>query len=487
MRNIRSARNACVILTLATLLAAATTTLLAGDAAERPNIVVILADDMGTGDVSIYNADSKIPTPYMDALARQGLRMTDMHSPSAVCTPTRYGLLTGRYCWRTRLKASVLFGYDTALIKPSRMTLASMLRKHGYATAAFGKWHLGLGSGDKTDYSKPFSEGPLSVGFDTFYGIPASLDMHPYVFVHDTKVVEAPTETIGKGGYIRHGGTGYMQGGPIAPSFKPIDVLPVTTDKTVEFIEAQSKEKPFFVYVPFSAPHTPWAPTKEFLGKSKAGVYGDFTVMVDHCIGRILAAVEKQGFAENTLVIVTSDNGSHWTENDKKKHLHLGNMNLRGQKADIHEGGHRVPFIVRWPDKIQPDSTSDQLGSLTDVFASVAAVVGEPLAWDAGEDSVSLLPVWTEDKPVREAIVHHSGRGLFSIRRGDWKLIVGLGTGGFTEPWWEIKPKDGEAAGQLYNLADDLGETKNLWLDKPEIVKELTALLEQYQQTGRSR
>lgn len=480
-------RYTALILTLAGFLGLEQKLSLAADAPQRPNVVLILADDMGTGDLSCYNADSKIQTPHMDALAREGLRMTDMHSPSAVCTPTRYGLLTGRYCWRTRLKSSVLFGYDTALIPRDRTTIASMLKKHGYATGAFGKWHLGLGSGDKTDYSKPFAEGPLSVGFDTFYGIPASLDMDPYVFVHDDKVVEAATSSIKKGGYIRHGGTGYLQGGPMAPSFKHVDVLPVTTDKTVEFIEQQTKEQPFFVYVPFSAPHTPWAPTEEFKGKSQAGTYGDFTVMVDHCIGRILAAVKEQGLTDNTIVIVTSDNGSHWTEGDKAKYGHLGNMKLRGQKADIHEGGHRVPFIVRWPGKVKPDSVSDQLGSLTDVYATVAAVVGEPLTEKTGEDSVSLLPAWNENKAVREDIVHHSGRGMFSIRRGDWKLIVGLGTGGFTEPWWEIKPKADEAAGQLYNLADDPAEAKNLWLEKPQVVKELTALLEQQQKTGRSQ
>ncbi len=453
----------------------------------RPNVVVILADDMGIGDLSVYNSDSKINTPHMDAFARQGLRMTDMHSPSAVCTPTRYGLLTGRYCWRTRLKSSVLFGYDTLLIDTNRMTLASMLKKHGYATGVFGKWHLGLGAGKKTDYAKPLTPGPLSVGFDTFYGIPASLDMAPHVFVEDDHVVEAPTSSVEKGNYIRYGGTGYINAGPMAPSFRHVDVLPVTTDKTVEFIEKQTAEKPFFVYVPFSAPHTPWRPTEEFKGKSQAGTYGDFTMMVDHCIGRILNAIKEQGFDDNTLVIVTSDNGSHWNQGDKKKYGHLGNMHLRGQKADIHDGGHRVPFIVRWPGMVKPDTVSDSLGCLTDVFASVAAVIGEPLPFNAGEDSYNLLPSWTENKSVRTAVVHHAGRGMFAIRRGDWKLILGLGTAGFTEPWGHIEPKPGEAAGQLYNMADDPSETTNLWLEKPEIVAELTQLLDQYKQAGRSR
>ena len=328
------------------------------EAATFPNIVLILADDMGVGDPGCYNPQSKIPTPNIDRLAREGLRMTDMHSPSAVCTPTRYGLLTGRYCWRTRLKESVLFGYGTALIAPDRATLASLLQRHGYRTAVFGKWHLGLGEGEKTDYSKPLAPGPLTVGFDRFYGIPASLDMAPYVYVDDTRVVEAATENIESTNYIRFGGKGYIVGGKIAPSFRHIDVLPVTTDKTVEFIDQQSAEKPFFVYVPFSAPHTPWVPTERYAGKSQAGPYGDFTVMVDDCVGQILEALERKGFKENTLVIFTSDNGSHWLPQDIKQYEHRGNLAYRGQKADIHEGGHRVPFVVRWPGQIEAGVTS---------------------------------------------------------------------------------------------------------------------------------
>jgi arylsulfatase A len=457
------------------------------EAATLPNIVLILADDMGVGDPGCYNPQSKIPTPNIDRLAREGLRMTDMHSPSAVCTPTRYGLLTGRYCWRTRLKESVLFGYGTALIEPARPTLASLLQGHGYRTAVFGKWHLGLGEGKKTDYSKPLAPGPLTVGFDRFYGIPASLDMAPYVYVDDTRVVEAATEEIASANYIRFGGKGYIVGGKIAPSFRHIDVLPVTTDKTVEFIDRQSAEKPFFVYVPFSAPHTPWVPTERYAGKSQAGPYGDFTVMVDDCVGQILEALERKGFKENTLVIFTSDNGSHWLPQDIKQYEHRGNLDYRGQKADIHEGGHRVPFVVRWPGQIEAGVTRHQLGCLTDVFATVASVIGKPLAWEEGEDSFSLLPLWQQDKAVRNAIVHHSGRGMFAIRRGDWKLILGLGTGGFTEPWGKIEPKEGEPAGQLYHLGNDLAEQDNVYLQHPEVVASLSGLLEDFMRTGRSR
>jgi len=367
------------------------------------------------------------------------------------------------------------------------MTLASMLKKHGYRTAVFGKWHLGLGEGEETDYDQPLSPGPLDVGFDHFYGIPASLDMAPYLYVDDTRVVEAATATIESSNYIRWGGKGYIVGGKIAPSFKHIDVLPITTDRTIEFIRDQSADQPFFVYVPFSAPHTPWAPTEEFEGQSEAGTYGDFTVMVDHCVGRILNAIDEMEVADNTIVIVTSDNGSHWLPEDIEKYNHRGNLELRGQKADIHEGGHRVPFIVRWPGEVAPDTVRDQLGCLTDVFATIASVVGEPLPWDAAEDSFDLLPTWQRNQAVRNAVVHHSGRGMFAIRRGDWKLVLGLGTGGFTEPWWEIEPEEGGPAGQLYYLADDPAETENLYLEEPEIVAELSDLLEQFQETGRSR
>ena len=455
--------------------------------AELPNIVLILADDMGIGDPGCYNQHSKIPTPHINRLAREGLRMTDMHSPSAVCTPTRYGLLTGRYCWRTRLKESVLFGYDTALIESGRSTVASMAAGRGYRTAVFGKWHLGLGAGDKTDYGKPLTPGPLSIGFDRFYGIPASLDMAPYVYVDDTRVIESATAEIESSNYVRFGGKGYIVGGKIAPSFRHIDVLPVTVDKTVEFIGQQTQENPFLVYVPFSAPHTPWGPTDSYTGKSKAGTYGDFTVMVDDAVGEILKALDEQGFSSNTLVIFTSDNGGHWLPRDIKQYNHRSNLHLRGQKADIHEGGHRVPFIVRWPGEIEPGTVRGQLGCLTDVFATLASILRRPLEWGEGEDSFNLLPLWQADKPVRNAIVHHSGRGMFAIRRGDWKLILGLGTGGFTEPWWKIEPKAGQPAGQLYHLGRDPGEKDNVYLQHPEVVQSLTALLDAFMQTDRSR
>jgi arylsulfatase A-like enzyme len=465
------------------------------NAAEKtplPNIVVILADDMGYGDPGCYSKESKIPTPHIDRLASQGMRFSDAHTPSSVCTPTRYGLLTGRYCWRTSLKQGVLQGYDPLMVEPDRLSVASLLKKQGYATAAVGKWHLGLGKDKPTDYSKALTPGPNSVGFDYFFGIPASLDMPPYVFVENDRCVEQPTATIMAPTANRHEENYFWRAGAIAPSFKHVDVLPKLTEKAVGFLEKQAKEapaRPFFLYFALNAPHTPWVPTKEYSGKSKVGPLGDFTMQVDVAVGQVLAALDKLKLSDNTLVLFTSDNGAPWTADDIKKFGHRSNGTWRGQKADIWEAGHRVPFIVRWPGKVKPGSTSEQTICLTDVLATCAAIADTKLPENAGEDSVSFLPALVNDKldkPLREATVHHSGSGLFAIRQGDWKWIDGLGSGGFSAPRTE-KPQPGGPAGQLYNLADDPQEQKNLYADKPEMVAKLKTLLQQYRDKGQSR
>jgi len=457
--------------------------------AKPPNIIVVLADDMGWGDPGCYNPKSKTPTPHIDRLAAAGLRFTDAHTPSSVCTPTRYGLLTGRYCWRTKLTRGVLAGYDPLLIEPGRPTLASMLKAKGYATGCVGKWHLGLGNVKPTDYAKPLDPGPLTVGFDWFYGIPASLDMTPYVFVENTAPVEQPTEKIADSKMRRVGGGGFWRGGPIAPSFKHVDVLPRLTEKAVGFIErcAAAPAKPFFLYLPLNAPHTPWMPTDEFRGKSGADWYGDFVVQTDATLGKVLDALDRLKLTDDTLVIFTSDNGAHWLGTDIEKHGHRANANWRGQKADIWEAGHRVPFVVRWPGKVKPGTVASQTICLTDIFATVAGVVGHDLAETSGEDSFSFRAVLEgSNAATRETVVHHSADGLFAIRKGDWKLVVGLGSGGFTAPKTE-QPKAGGPAGQLYNLASDPGETDNLWLKNPDKVKELSNELERLRSAGRSR
>lgn len=460
--------------------------------ADRPNIVLFLADDMGQGDPQVYNEDSKIPTPNIDRLAEAGIRFTDAHTPSSVCTPTRYGLLTGRYAWRTRLERGVLWGYSPALIDTQRTTIASLLQDAGYTTAAIGKWHLGLGHQDSTDYSQPLRPGPVDYGFDTFFGIPASLDMDPYVYVENDRVVQAPTARVARSEHRRQGGGGFWRSGPAAPDFSHAEVLPKTTQRAVSFIDQQTADRegpPFFLYLPFSAPHTPWLPTAPYADTSDAGYYGDFTAQVDGAVGRVLDALDRNGVADNTLVIFTSDNGAHWPEADIEQWGHDANNGWRGQKADIWEGGHRVPFVVRWPGHATPGTVSDETIELTDVMATIAAVVGEDLARDEGEDSYNVLPAirgQSYEGPIREATVHHALDGLFAIRQGPWKLIEGRGSGGFTSPQRRAVGPE-EPAGQLYHLDQDPGETENRYAERPEVVARLQDLLETYREQGYSR
>ncbi len=454
--------------------------------ASPPNIVVILADDMGYGDPGAWNPDSKIPTPHIDRLAVAGMRFTDAHSPSAVCTPTRYGLLTGRYAWRTRLTKGVLAGYSPNLIDTTRLTLPGMLRQVGYATAGIGKWHLGLGDAERTDYARPLRPGPVSLGFDYYFGIPSSLDFEPYVWFENDRVEQLPTDSIEASRPCCK--EDFYRGGAIAPGFRHVDVLPRTVERAVDYV-MQAGDKPFFLYVPFSAPHTPWVPTEPFQGSSGAGTYGDFAVQVDAGVGDILNALDEAGVAENTLIVFTSDNGAHWLPQEIEMFDHRANLNWRGMKADIHEGGHRVPFVVRWPGKIEAGSVSDEVISLVDLMATFASVSGQMLPDDAGEDSYDLTPALLGESlegPIREAIVHHSSNGTFAIRQGSWKLIEGLGSGGFTPPR-SMEPGPGDPTGQLYHLGDDPGETNNLYAERPEVVARLSALLERYREQGYSR
>ena len=489
-----------LIVALALVFGASTLLLAAAadDADARPNIVFLMADDMGSGDLGCYNPDSKIPTPNLNRLAAQGMRFTDAHSPSAVCTPTRYGVLTGRYAWRSRLKSGVLWGWSTLLIEPGRVTVPSLLKANGYATGCVGKWHLGFQAYDRqktekeqrVDYSQALRPGPLTVGFDAFFGIPASLDMEPYLYVRNDLAVKQPSDTVAKSEHRRRGGGGFWRGGPMAPGFKHIDVLPEIGRESAAFIDAQSgKSKPFFLYIPLSAPHTPWLPTAAWRGKSEAGYYGDFTAQVDSVIGQVIQSLDRNGLTENTLLIVTSDNGAHWPVSDVKKFGHGANAPYRGQKADIHEGGHRVPYLVRWPGHVAAGSVCRQTICHTDLLATCAAVIDIAIPDGAGEDSYSILPALLKQddgRPLREATVHHSVNGTFAIRQGDWKLIEGRGSGGFTKPA-KIKPKPGEPVGQLYNLASDIGENENVYQENPEVVRRLTALLAKYKKTGRSR
>lgn len=454
---------------------------------KQPNIVYILADDMGWGDIDAYNLHSAVPTPAMNGFARESMRFTDMHASSAVCTPSRYSILTGRYCWRSRLKKGVLGGYSPNLIEEGRMTVPSMLQQNGYYTAGVGKWHLGLGNEQKTDFTKPLVPGPVSHGFDYYFGIPASLDMAPYLYFENDHVVQQAT-VQDPGSKSPRGVT--WRAGLRAPDFEISKVLPTLTEKAEDVIRQRAKDqaKPFFLYFAMPSPHTPWVALPEFHGKSGAGDYGDYVAEVDAMVGKVLDTIKAAGLENDTLVIVTSDNGAYWGPQDIERYPHRANAGWRGEKADVWEAGHRIPFMVRWPGHITANSVSDETASLTDLMATLAALLEFNLPPDAGEDSFNDLPIWLgqKHKPVRDTIIDHSNDGMFTIREGDWKLELGLGSGGFSLPR-TVEPVPGGVQGQLYNLKDDPRELYNLWAAKPDIVEHLTKLLDKYKDSGHTR
>lgn len=475
-------------------------------AADKPNVVVILCDDLGYGDVKANNPDCKIATPHMDRIAREGVRFTDAHTPSSVCTPTRYGLLTGRYNWRTKLQQGVLGGLSPRLIEPGRETIASLLKKQGYHTAVVGKWHLGLDwvklpGKDVTelsietpaqvrhvDYRKPFANGPLAVGFDRYFGIAASLDMVPYTFLENDRVTVQPT--LDRTFPLHPGYEPQCRVGPTAPGFEVEHVLPEFTRQAVRYIEDRARTgQPFFLYLPLASPHTPIAPNKEWIGKSGLNLYADFVMETDWAVGQVLAALDRTGAAANTLVVFTSDNGCSPSAKievlAEKGHAVSGP--LRGHKADVFDGGHRVPFFVRWPARVKP-AVSDQLVCLTDVFATCAEITGTRLPAHAGEDSFSLLPVLTgRGASARDAIVHHTISGAFAIRQGPWKLALCPGSGGWSAPRDPEARKQGLPDTQLYRLGGgDLAETKNVYRENPDVVARLEGLLRKLVDDGRS-
>jgi arylsulfatase A len=469
-------------------------------AATLPNIVVILADDLGYGDVQCYNPErGKIPTPHIDRLALEGMRFTDAHTSSGVCSPTRYSLLTGRYHWRTRLQAGIVGYLEGPLIASDRLTVAGLLKQQSYQTAAFGKWHLGWdwnisskekilfspGRGKKNEvitdahraawqkvYSQSIAGGPTTRGFDQYFGTDVP-NWPPFAFIENDQTSGIPTGFLPAKNFVPQ--LVSIQG-PALAGWQLENVLPTITDRTVEFItEASKQEKPFFMYMPLTSPHTPIAVTEEWKGKSGLNVYADFVMETDAMVGRVIAALEQAGVADNTLVVFTSDNGCSPLANLKELESagHFPSGPLRGYKASVWEGGHRVAFIVRWPGKVKAGTQCDQLVQQTDLMATFADVLGRPVPSGAGEDSVSLVPLLNgEIKPVREYGVSHSSTGVACLRKGNWKIIFG-----------KESDKSGKsvtnAPGQLYDLASDLGETKNLWNEKPELVAELTAKMEQ--------
>ena len=450
--------------------------------AETPNIVFVLCDDLGYGDVHCLNPErGKIKTPSIDRLAKEGMIFTDAHSGSSVCSPTRYGLMTGRYSWRTRLQSGVVQGFAPCLIAPDRPTVASFLKSQGYYTGIVGKWHLdflyqdpatgerlsrakGVGKGKGlAPVGSKIPDGPVNRGFDYYHGFHHAGDMK-----------------------------GVIENDEVILHEDEINMLPRLTRKAVEFIDeraAKPPKQPFFLYVPFGSPHTPILPTKEWQGKSGLGAYADFVMETDAGFGAILDALDRNGFTDNTLVIFSSDNGCSKAAGipQLQKQGHFPSAQYRGSKADIWDGGHRVPFVVRWPGTVKAGSTSDQLICLTDLFGTCAELTKQAHPGGAAEDSVSFLPALKGEPIVstRAGVIHHSVSGHFAYRQGKWKLCLAKASGGWSSPNEKQASKDSPVA-QLYDMEADPGETTNLYASQPEVAARLLKQLEADIENGRS-
>ena len=484
----------------------------------KPNIVFILADDLGYGDVGCYNPEAKAPTPNIDRLAREGMRFTDAHSPSTVCTPTRYSLLTGRMAFRNGMKGVFTGAGGPCLIKEDRLTIAGMLRDQGYTTAMFGKWHIGLTFYDKDgkpitkngleavkriDFSQPITGGPIDRGFDQFFGTACCPTTDwLYAYIDGDKIPMPPTRIVDRKPLPKHPYSRDNRPGMIAPGFDLEEVDMVFLQKSLEFLEShkqKSPDKPFFLFHSAQAVHLPSFAGRAFKGKTEAGPHGDFIFELDYVVGRLMSKLDQLGYGENTLMIFSSDNGPEVPTviDMRKTYKHDGARPWRGIKRDQWEGGHRVPFIARWPKKIKDGSTSAQTICLTDVMATCAALTGATIPPNAAEDSYNILPVLlgqAGDKPVREYTLHQTISLALAIRHGNWKYLDHKGSGGNNygrEGEWGMKQfalpeRAPDAPGQLYDLSKDPGETTNLYNEYPEIVKALKGKLEEYKTSGRS-
>jgi arylsulfatase A len=465
--------------------------------AEKPNIVIIYTDDQGSGDVSALNPEAKFQTPNMDKLVNEGITFTDGHSSDAVCTPSRYSLLTGRYSWRTSLKHGVLLADGPCLIEKGRMTIASLLKEKGYKTAMIGKWHLQMDfagtTGKDRDWSKPFTDGPIEKGFDYFFGIPASMNFGILTYLENDRVVEPPVLWTKKKNDVTprtYRMTPPYEEAPekmngmveVAPSFNDELVLETLASKAVGYINQSADDakagKPFFLYLPLTSPHLPHCTHPDFQGRSNCGNYGDFMEETDYRVGQVLDALEANGLNENTLVIFSADNGAETNYvYQRDTYGHYSCMNFKGGKRDIYEGGHRVPFVMRWPKVIGAGRKADIPVCQSDYFATIADIVGAEIPDNAGEDSYSLFPVLkgeNYDKNLRGPVIHHSFTGHFAIRDGKWKLNMLRGSGGSLKPVF-VETKEGEPIYELYNMDEDPGETTNLYFEHPEIVENLKA------------
>jgi arylsulfatase A len=484
-----------------------------------PNLLVILADDLGYGDVRCYNEASKIATPHIDRLAREGMRFTDAHSPATVCTPSRYSLMTGQMAFRVPNGGRVFEGIGgPSLIAPGRLTLPAMLRTKGYATACIGKWHVGLTFFDqagapvrdqgvkavqRVDFSRRIEGGPMDHGFDRFFGTACCPTTDwLYAFIEGDRVPVPPSGLLDRSKLPKHPYANDCRTGLIAPDFPMEEVDLVFLKKSREFLEQhvrQSPGQPFFLYHAAQAVHLPSFAAPHFKGKTLAGPHGDFIHQLDWTVGELMATLERLGLEDDTIVIFTSDNGPETTSvvHMRADQAHDGARPWRGVKRDDWEGGHRVPFVVRWPGRVKPNTTSAQLTSLTDVMATVAEVIHVKLPDTAAEDSFSMLSAWRGDvsASIRPYMLQQAFGGVrtLSIRRGPWKYLDHQGSGGNryeNDPGLKpfILPDTAPGAlGQLYNLDSDPGETKNLAGEQPELVRELKALLDESKVTGRSR
>ncbi len=469
---------------------------LAGAVADskRPNIVLILADDLGFGDLSCNNPNSKIRTPRLDRLAAEGINFVDAHSPSGVCTPTRYGVLTGRYCWRTRLKRGVLSGASEPLIEPGRLTLSAMLAAKGYATGHFGKWHLGRRWSLKNpegkvappniDWSRPALYCPLDAGFTYSF----ELARPAWAFMENRRVLTEPAEPFDLTHIPAHivgpnNNKGFRQ-----PGFTFEHMIPAWVEKANAFIKRNAAARqPFFIYFAPICPHRPINPNAAFWGKSGCGIFGDFVIELDAAVGSLLDQLQRSGVADNTLIIFTADNGAETnTYGHIKTYNHWSSAGRRGCKRDLYEGGHRVPFLARWPGQITPGSTSKEIICITDLMATTAAVIGHKLPPNAGEDSFNILPALRSEKlatPIREATVHHSGRGKFAIRQGDWVFIDAPSGADNREPQTVLETlgvQPHQQPAELFNLRTDPNQTVNLLAAHPEKAQALKSLLNRY-------
>ncbi|MFI3264287.1 MAG: arylsulfatase [Rikenellaceae bacterium] len=473
-------------------------------AKQNPNIIFILADDLGYGDLECYNHDCKIPTVHLNTMAENGVMFTDAHTSSAVSTPTRYGIVTGRYNWRSTLKSSVLSGTSQALIENERTTVADVLKNSGYSTAAIGKWHLGWGwsiiepdpngldnnnlsSQPNIDFTKDITNSPNDLGFDYYYAFCGSLDMPPYVWVENNKITQVPTKrTVNKG-------MKFWRPGLTADDFDHYHILQDVADKAMWFMEEKSEdENPFFIYLPLPAPHTPILPSEEFIGKSNTTTYGDYVMQVDDVVGQIRAKLDELGISDDTILIFTSDNGCSTAARipDLLEFGHSPNGILRGNKADLYEGGHRVPYIVEWANGAKAGLESDDVICTTDLLATVADITGYKIKDNEGEDSFSFLSSLKgkSGKSNRKYTVHHSISGAFAIRSGYWKLLFSKGSAGWSYPTDAQIEKEGLILPdlQLYNLYDDISETTNVVDDYPKLTAELTEVLKKIITDGRS-